>query len=317
MKIIASAPGSIANLGCLFDVAAMAVNIARDFVEVKVTRESNDITIECTGFNVPSGNKNSAYYAAKAVLEKYALLGEIGVYVRVYKNIPVAKGFGSSGASAAAVVYALNSLLGGRLSLRELVACAGYGEIASAGSIHYDNVAASVYGGLVLLDLTNKEINVYRVKLPRLLINNIKIVVFIPLKYRKPSTKAMREILPKYIELKELVKQTSAATKLIHAIYNNDLKAFGEAISIGGQVEEVRSRLIPNYWDLKKACLDAGALGFNIAGAGPTTFAVIQREYADIFLRNVKKYLKHIIDEYEIKLLNIEEVGAKIEFTTT
>ena len=296
MKVIASAPGSIANLGCLFDVAAMAVNIARDFVEVKITKEFNDIVVECNSSSVPSGNKNSAYYAIKAVLEKYALLGEIGVYVKVYKNVPIAKGFGSSGASAAAVAYALNSLLGNKLNLRELVACAGYGEIASAGSIHYDNVAASIYGGLVLLDLTKREIHIYKVKISEFLINNIKLVAFIPLKYKKPSTGVMRKILPKYIELKDLIKQVSATAKLIYAIHNDDLKAFGEAISIGGPIEEARSRFIPRYWDLKKACLDAGALGFNIAGAGPATFAIIKKDDVGSFLERVKKIVGNILN---------------------
>ena len=58
---------------------------------------------------------------------------------------------GSSAASAAAAVVAFDKLYNLRLKGNTLVEFAGVGEKASAGSIHYDNVAASVLGGFVIV----------------------------------------------------------------------------------------------------------------------------------------------------------------------
>ncbi len=39
-------------------------------------------------------------------------------------------------------------------------------------------------------------------------------------------------------------------------------------------VEPVRAKLIPGFESVKKAALDAGALGCSISGAGPSMFAL-------------------------------------------
>ena len=52
-----------------------------------------------------------------------------------------------------------------------------------------------------------------------------------------------------------------------------DAKLFGE--SIGDLLAEPhRAKMIPNFWKVKKAALDAGAYGCSIAGGGPSLFAV-------------------------------------------
>ncbi len=39
-------------------------------------------------------------------------------------------------------------------------------------------------------------------------------------------------------------------------------------------VEPVRAKLIPGFYSVKKAALDAGALGCSISGSGPSMFAL-------------------------------------------
>lgn len=58
---------------------------------------------------------------------------------------------GSSAGSAAASAVAFDKLFKLKLNPNSLVKYAGFGEKASAGSIHYDNVAASVLGGFVIV----------------------------------------------------------------------------------------------------------------------------------------------------------------------
>ena len=150
-RAAASAPGSVANLGCLFDAAAAAVAVARDVVSIK-EMDIEEIRVKAVG-RVPEGSENVAYEAARAFLEIVEC--SAGVEITVEKGVPIGAGLGSSGATAAATVVALNELLGVGASAGELVAAAGEGEALVAGSPHYDNVAASILGGIVLVDSAN------------------------------------------------------------------------------------------------------------------------------------------------------------------
>jgi len=74
-----------------------------------------------------------------------------GIEIKIKKGIPAGFGMGSSAGSAAASAVAFDKLFKLKLNPNALVEFAGFGEKASAGSIHYDNVAASVLGGFVIV----------------------------------------------------------------------------------------------------------------------------------------------------------------------
>ena len=62
-------------------------------------------------------------------------------------------GMGSSAASAAACAIAIDELFGSNIYEKyDLTYFAGIGEKASAGTVHYDNVAASLFGGFVVVN---------------------------------------------------------------------------------------------------------------------------------------------------------------------
>ena len=142
-----AAPASTANLGAGFDVFGMALDGRHDTVRVA---ESGDhsITITADG-GVPSDpGRNTAGIVAGAMRDEF---GTGGAHITIRKGVPAGYGMGSSAASAAAAAVAFNELFGLGLDRTALVRYAGYGERASAGSIHYDNVAASVCGGFVIV----------------------------------------------------------------------------------------------------------------------------------------------------------------------
>ena len=72
---------------------------------------------------------------------------------------------GSSAASAAATAIGINKLFKLNLDSNALVEFAGIGERASAGSVHYDNVAASVLGGFVIV--RTNPLNVIKIEPPK------------------------------------------------------------------------------------------------------------------------------------------------------
>lgn len=123
-------PASVANLGCLFDAAAMAVETFFDVVTVE--EGMGGLVVKATG-EVPSGKMNVAYAAAAQFLKK-VYSREIGVKIAVRKGVPVGVGLGSSGATVAATVVALNELLGIGASTGDLLEAAGAGEALAAGT---------------------------------------------------------------------------------------------------------------------------------------------------------------------------------------
>jgi len=85
-------------------------------------------------------------------------LNEVGLSVRgvsidieVIKGVKPGTGLGSSGATSAAVAKALNEIFGKPLNSNELVEVADQGESVAAGSVYYDNVAASLLGGIAVI----------------------------------------------------------------------------------------------------------------------------------------------------------------------
>ncbi|ABM80670.1 hypothetical protein [Hyperthermus butylicus] len=69
-RVRVKAPSSIANLGVLFDLAALAVSYAYDTVTVEVVgRQSSEPRVEVEAVGAPSGESNTAYVAARKLLE--------------------------------------------------------------------------------------------------------------------------------------------------------------------------------------------------------------------------------------------------------
>ena len=87
-----------------------------------------------------------------------------------------------------------DKLFGLKLDGNSLVEFAGSGEKASAGAVHYDNVAASVLGGFVIVK-TN-PLDIIRIDPPA----NLRMCVAVPtISVPKKKTKVSRGVIPKKI----------------------------------------------------------------------------------------------------------------------
>lgn len=262
-RILVESPASIANLGPGFDILALAIDGLHDRVLVEAVDGSE---IEVAADKTPSGRGNSAYAVAEYMLRKYSL--RCGVRIRVQKGVPVSAGLGSSGATSAAVAYALNELYALNLPPEELLEAAAEGEYMVSGAKHYDNVAASLLGGLVVV---GKEtgLGVLRLDPPEVWLGVVIIRSGI-----KGKTGLARSLLPKRVGLRKHVAQTSALAMLLVSAYLRDPVLFGRAVSVDLVAEPVRKTMIPLYDELKATAIKEGAMGFNISGAGPSVFVV-------------------------------------------
>lgn len=95
-----------------------------DIVEVSLT-EKKGLTCLCGEL---SGEENLAYRAAQLFLEyvyqKHSIKNEVGVEIRIQKNIPVQAGLGGGSSDAAAVLRVMNQLFSNPLAEEELFQCA-------------------------------------------------------------------------------------------------------------------------------------------------------------------------------------------------
>ena len=268
-SVTARAPSSTANLGPGFDVFGLALDAFYD--TVTLSKQKSGITI-ITEDSIPvSPSKNTAGLVVQYMQKKFKTKG--GVQIRIKKGVPAGFGMGSSAASAAATAVAFDKLFGLRLDGNTLVECAGVGERASAGSIHYDNVSASVLGGFVIV--RTKPLDVLKIAPP----SDLRLVVAVP-KIAVPAkkTEVSRSVVPKQIALSDSVINLSNAAAIVAGFVQKDSDLIGESIH-DIIVEPARAHLIPGFNSVKKNALKAGALGVTISGAGPSVISFATKKH--------------------------------------
>ena len=272
-SVTVRAPCSTANLGPGFDVFGLALDAFYD--KVTVTKKGKGITIVSSDDIPLKPGQNTAGLVAKEMTKKYKISG--GIEITIKKNVPTGFGMGSSAASAAACAIGINKLFNLKLTKNELVSYAGVGEKASAGSIHYDNVAASVIGGFVIV--SSNPLNVIPIEAPK----DLVLCLAIPeMKVPKKKTKVSRSVIPKSVKFSDSLKNLANATNIVAGFLNKDSRMIGESV-IDVIVEPARKHMIPGFDNVKKNALRAGAFGVTISGAGPSVIAFVSKK------QNVKK----------------------------
>jgi len=268
-KITVRAPSSTANLGPGFDTFGLAIDAFYD--EVTLTKTKKGITI-VTDDNIPTNpENNTAGLVVKNMKKKLKI--KSGVEIQIKKGIPAGFGMGSSAGSAAATAVAFEKLFKIKLNSDQLVEFAGFGEKASAGTIHYDNVAASVLGGFVIVK-TN-PLNVISIDPP----TNLRMCVAVPkIEVPKKKTKVSRGIIPKKVKLTDAVLNLSNASAIVAGFMKKDPELIGNSIK-DVIVEPARQHMIPGFEKVKQNALKAGAYGVTISGAGPSVIAFSKNSF--------------------------------------
>lgn len=258
---------------------AVALNAFYDEVEARVeSGGSGKIVVEEVRGPYAEHVKNpTTVVGAFEVLKShfgYRFANDVDVVIRLFKGVPIGVGLGSSGASAAATVVALSNLFSLGLGPSDLVYMAGLAEGYAAGTPHFDNVAASVLGKLVTLAILDKGLAVKRIDF------DAWFAIAMPTKniFGEGKTKAMREVLPKAIDLRKAVANWSRLAVMIASAMQGDLETFGKMMELDDVVEPARARLIPCYSEVRAAAKKAGGLGVAISGAGPSMIALARGE---------------------------------------
>jgi homoserine kinase len=264
-KLKIFAPATVSNVSCAFDILGFALREIGDEMTFEKTAQKGIQIVNVNDNQLPTHpEKNVAGVVALAMLEK-AKPG-FGVRMSIKKGIKPGSGIGSSGASAAGAAFGINKLLGDPYDTKTLVEFAMLGESLASGEAHADNAAPALFGGFTLVR-TLHPLDIVPLPVP----NDLYVTLLHPL--IEVRTKEAREILKPTVLLKDAVAQWGNVAGLISGIFLADYELIGRSLN-DVIVEPVRAGLIPYFYEMKAAAVQAGALGSGISGSGPSVYAL-------------------------------------------
>ena len=305
----AFAPASIGNVAVGFDVLGCSVPVLGDTVIARriSARQVRIVGISGVTAELPlDAAHNTAGIAVSALMD--ALRPSHGFELTIRKGIPLGSGLGGSAASAVAAVVAANALLAEPADQLQLLKFATKGESVTSGSVHMDNVAPSLYGGLILTVGIDDPI-VTRIPVPEI----VRCVLVHP--HLELTTRAARQILEPSVSLSDVIWQQANLAGFLAGCFSGDLRL------IGGSLEDVliepqRKRLIPGFDKAKQAAMAEGVLGCSIAGAGPTIFAWCEAPRAEAVCRAISRAFAAEGLASDQWIAPIDDIGAHLVVLT-
>lgn len=261
------APGTVANVGCGFDIMGFALENPGDILVIRKKAEPG-ITIINSTPDCPKlpldPEKNVSGRAVRFMLEH--LQSTQGFEIEFKQKVMPGSGIGSSAASSAGAVYGANLLLGEPLTRKELVQFAMEGERLASGSAHADNVAPALMGGFVLIR-SYQPLDIIELSYPEEL---YYAVIHPQIEVR---TEDARKICPTAIPLRDAITQWANTAGLVAGLAAKDYDLIGRSLQ-DVVIEPVRSILIPAFAEVKAAAIAAGCMGCSISGSGPSIFTL-------------------------------------------
>lgn len=260
-RVLIRVPASTANLGPAFDCLALALDLWNE-VEFELGGKGVHITVQGEGAErLPRGPRNLVYRAVCRVYEEVSQTPPENIRIRCTNRIPLSSGLGSSAAASLAGLLGANALLGHPLK-PELVLRLG-AELEG----HADNLAAALYGGLVLVKHTD-----WRTTAQSLECAALQAVYVLP--QVRLSTRAARAALPRKVALADAVFNIGQALAVGDALRRGDLTALAEAMQ-DRLHQPYRLPLLPGAADALAAAARLGAAA-GLSGAGPGVIAFVR-----------------------------------------
>lgn len=297
-------PATVANVACGYDVLGFCLDAVGDEMLIrKVDKKGIRIT-KIEGFELPFKTElNVAGVSALAMYE--TLQPDCGFEIEIYKNIKPGSGIGSSAASAVGSVFGMNALLGSPYNKTELTQFAMKGEALASKCEHADNLAPALFGGFTLVKSLS-PLEILKIPSP----DNLYATIIHP--QIEVKTADSRAILPKEVKLQEAIVQWANFGSLIHSLHTNNYQLMKRSLH-DAIIEPHRSKLIPFYKEVKQAALNAGALGTNISGSGPSIFSLCKGiETATLVSDSIKKVYLSTGIKFDIHISKINIEGIKV-----
>lgn len=279
-KAVISSPASIANFGPGFDSFGLCLDAPRDTVTARRAAPGT-CQVKVTGKgDVPTDPmKNTASYAAVKLAESCGY-DDFGFSMTIKKGMKPGSGIGSSAASSVGGALAAATLLGVK-DKKLILEAAAMGEELISGAMHFDNVAAALYGGFTVVSDARAR-TILRIRPPR-----FEVVVVIP--EVTVETRRARAVLPEKVHMKDAVSNLSWASGMVHAMMKRNVRAIASHLDDSLSIP-YRKSLVPGYDAVREKALSAGALGVSLGGSGPAVFAISTGGSARIRLAMAKAF---------------------------
>jgi len=260
-------PATSANLGPGFDALGLALQIY-NFVGIRESLSGKDeIIAEGEGARMLQEGAPQDNIALRAAQELWRELelAPTPFQLTLENAIPLARGLGSSSAARVGALVAANEMA------RQKHGKAAQGStllrLATRLEGHPDNVAPALSGGLIV-SIAREDGAVFSSRAP--IKKFPRLVVFIP--ENELETKTARGVLPTEISMRDAVFNIARVGFLMTALINEEWKFLSEALR-DKLHQSQRAALMPAYYAVARAAVNAGAFGATLSGAGPCVLA--------------------------------------------
>ena len=256
---LAHGAATIVNAMATMKGAAFGVDLYTK-AQVKLTSEAQVIETD-----IMSDSKESPVLIQKtvaAILKRFNIEKNFGAKVRTWSNIPIARGLKSSSTAANAVALATLSAIGKSLEDLEIVKigvlAAFEAKVTLTGA--FDDACASYFGGLVITDNLNCQL------IKQEALEEDYVILF-----QVPPKKTYT--------INTDTSQILAFKPQIETAYNLALRGFPwAALTLNGQCYATAFGFNSK---IATDALVAGAKAAGLCGKGPTTTAVVSKDYVE------------------------------------
>ena len=287
MKIIV--PATSANVGPGFDSVGIAVT---RYLTIEVLEPADAWFIEHDlGAGIPTDEKNLLLSTALSIstdMQPHR--------IKMTREVPLARGLGSSSSVIVAGIELANQLANLQLSDAEKL------RIATEIEGHPDNVAPAIFGNMVIASYIGEDVQYVTADFP-----SCDLVAFVPSYQLKTSDS--RNVLPKEWSYKEAVAASSVANVAIAALLKGDLLTAGRSIESDHFHERYRQSLVKEFPQVKEVAHAHGAYATYLSGAGPTIMNLLAPEHTAAFVAALEK----LGLEGQIFQLKIDTFGVRVE----
>jgi len=282
MNLAVHVPATSANLGPGFDVLGMALSLYATVATCAI------------GESEPVGDGHPATQA-------FVQAGGQGL-LWVDSPIPSGRGLGFSGA-----VRVGGACLG-------LAQKAGVTEkdfplfitlhrddiirIAAELEGHFDNVAASVLGGIV----TASPQSTVAVPVAAEVLDDIRVVAWVP--FFQTSTASSRSTLPANIDRADAVFNIARSTQMVIALTTGDIELLRTSMT-DRLHQDQRLDETPKCREVMNRMIALGAISSWLSGSGPTVAAFVEQSGAE----NIAGLLSQEFPDGHAKVLSIDRLG--------
>jgi homoserine kinase len=294
-KFSVRVPATCANLGCLFDCAALAVNLHLD-LHVS-PRNEGDVSLHYTGVNPERVADGSSNLVARVIEETLQSWGKKrGFAIEIHNQIPVGVGLGSSAAAIVGALVACHWLVGRPLFDEELVT------LASVREGHPDNVAAAWQGGFTVAVNVGERVMAFSCPVPE----DLQLVLVVPT--YALATKVARAVLPSQYSRVDAIHNLQRATALATQFFSGKTDFHPEFFADRWH-QPYRSPMVPGLAEVLSH-RSPDVLGICLSGAGPSILAFARGDAATIGELIRQTLAQHGV-EAQAYLLTADNRGAK------